>query len=147
MIPVQFSHMAMSCKDPLAVERFYTQYFGFHRARIVPIGGGHIVFLRCGDAYLELFQATGDAVSALPDRDGPAYPGWRHIAFKVADVEAKLAEMGEAAQITLGPLSFDEVIPGWRSVWIADPNGSIVEISQGYVDQEKPPMDGAAHAN
>jgi glyoxylase I family protein len=40
--------------------------------------------------------------------------------------------MGNAAAITQGPMDFDEYIPGWRSAWIADPNGVIVEVSQGY---------------
>jgi glyoxylase I family protein len=53
----------------------------------------------------------------------------------VDNVDAKLAEMGDDARITLGPISFDEFIQGWRTVWVADPDGNIVEISQGYVDQ------------
>ena len=63
----------------------------------------------------------------------------RHLAFKVDDVDAKLAELGDAAKITLGPLDFDAWIPGWRTVWIADPDGRIVEISQGFTDEENPP--------
>jgi glyoxylase I family protein len=58
----------------------------------------------------------------------------------VDNVDAKLAEMGNDAKITLGPLSFDDVIQGWRTAWVADPEGNIVEISQGYVDQENPPQ-------
>ncbi len=65
--------------------------------------------------------------------------GVRHIAFQVENVDAKLAEMGDAAKITLGPLDFDGFIPGWRTVWISDPEGNIVEISQGYKDQAHPP--------
>ena len=63
--------------------------------------------------------------------------GW--LAFQVDDVDAKLAAIGADAQVTLGPLSFDDFIPGWRTAWIADPDGNIVEISQGYTDQENPP--------
>ncbi len=47
--------------------------------------------------------------------------------------------MGSDATVTLGPLSFDAFIPGWRSAWLADPEGNIIEISQGYADQENPP--------
>jgi len=47
--------------------------------------------------------------------------------------------MGADAQVTLGPLSFDDFIKGWRTVWLKDPNGNIVEVSQGYTDQENPP--------
>jgi glyoxylase I family protein len=40
--------------------------------------------------------------------------------------------MGPDAHVTAGPMSFDAIIPGWRTVWVADPDGNIVEISQGY---------------
>ena len=43
--------------------------------------------------------------------------------------------MGTDARITLGPLNFDSVIPGWRTVWLADPDGRVVEIGQGIIDE------------
>jgi glyoxylase I family protein len=134
-----FSHMAISCKDPHAIERFYTRHFGFRRARVVPAGESQIVFLRMGDVYLELFQATKGSPVPPATGTGQEYPGWRHYAFMVSDVDAKIAAMGDEAKITLGPVNFDDVIPGWRTIWLADPEGNIVEISQGYVDQEHPP--------
>jgi glyoxylase I family protein len=140
MASLKFSHVAVSCKDPLAIERFYSKYFGFQRARVIPLGGNdQIVFIKSGDVYLELFRAEGESPVPAPANDGPHYPCWRHIAFQVDDVDAKLAEMGGDARITLGPLDFNDFIPGWRTVWIADPEGNIVEVSQGYVDQDNPP--------
>ncbi|HLK57395.1 MAG TPA: VOC family protein [Chthonomonadaceae bacterium] len=140
MSSLNFSHVAINCKDPLAVERFYTKYFGFTRARVIPLGEQQIVFIKCGTVYLEIFRAEGEAPSPVSTGDGPHYtPSWRHIAFQVDSVDAKLQEMGQDAKITLGPLDFDAFIPGWRTVWVADPEGNIVEISQGYVDQENPP--------
>jgi glyoxylase I family protein len=134
-----FSHMALNCKDMAATERFYTRYFGFKRAREIPLGDTKIVFIKCGTMGIELFQAEGTAPAPAPEADGYHFPGWRHVAFQVDDVDAKLAEMGDAAKIMLGPLDFDDFIPGWRTVWIADPDGNIVEISQGYKDQDSPP--------
>ncbi|TMC15443.1 MAG: VOC family protein [Chloroflexi bacterium] len=139
MTALTFSHIALSCKDPLATERFYSTYFGFQRARVIPLGTEQIVFIKLGNMYLELFQAKEQAAIPLAGQDGPWYPGWRHIAFQVDNVNAKLAELGDDANITLGPLDFDAFIPGWRTVWIADPDGNIVEISQGYTDQQDPP--------
>jgi glyoxylase I family protein len=134
---MQFHHIALTCNDALAVEAFYVKHFGFQRTRALPLGGGQqIVFIKAGAIYLELFQTADAPPVPKAGADGPAYPGWRHIAFKVDDVDAKLAAMGDDAQITLGPLSFDDFIPGWRTAWVADPDGNIVEISQGYVDQE-----------
>ena len=133
-----FSHVAIACRDPLATERFYSTYFGFTRARVIPLGTDQIVLIKSGNTYLELFRAKERAPISAASQDGPWYPGWRHIAFQVDNVDAKLAEMGEDARITLGPLDFDAFIPGWRTVWVADPEGNIVEISQGYVDEEAP---------
>jgi glyoxylase I family protein len=134
-----FSHVAISCQDPLAVERFYSKYFGFRRARVIPLGAQQIVFIKSGAVYLELFQSEGESPAPVAVDDGPHYPGWRHIAFQVDSVDDQLREMGSDARITLGPLDFDDFIPGWRTVWVADPEGNIVEISQGYVDQEQDP--------
>jgi glyoxylase I family protein len=136
---VAFSHVAISCKDPIATERWYTKYFGFKRARVIPLGEEQIVFTKSGNTYLEIFQAHGDSPVGVAEKDGPGYAAWRHIAFQVDDVDAKLAEMGEEARITQGPMSFDAFIPGWKTVWVLDPNGNVVEISQGYADQDNPP--------
>jgi len=131
--------MAITCKDMAVTERFYTKHFGFKRTRVVPLGDTQIVFIGLEGAYLELFQAQSDATMPPYENDGPQYPTWRHLAFDVDDVDAKLAEMGADADVALGPLSFDDFIPGWRAVWVKDPDGNVVEISQGYVDQENPP--------
>ena len=139
MVGVRPAHIGVSCKDPLAIERFYTRHFGFRRARVLPVGAGQIVMIRSGDFWLELFPAEGEAPVAPAVGDGPHYPGWRHLAFVVDDVDAKLRELGSDARVTLGPLAFDGFIPGWKTAWVADPEGNIIEISQGYVDQENPP--------
>jgi glyoxylase I family protein len=137
---VEFHHVAIVCRDPIASERWYTKHFGFRRARVAPLGDGdQIVFLKAGTAYLELFRATQPSPSPEATGAGPEYPGWRHLAFKVDDVDAKLAEMGDDARITLGPLDMSQFIPGMRAVWLADPEGNIVELNQGYVDEENPP--------
>lgn len=148
MAALAFHHVALTCNDPLAIERYYTKHFGFERARVAPLGGGkQIVFLRSGVFYLELFQSEqpspvpspAPSWPQYPGGDGPHYHGVRHLAFKVDDVDAQLARMGAEAVITLGPLSFDAFIPGWKAVWLADPEGNIVEVGQGFVDQQNPP--------
>ena len=132
-----FSHVALNCKDPIAVEKFYTKYFGFTRGRVIPLGDSQLVFIKSGNVYLELFSTNENG--ATFEKDGNPAQGVRHFAFQVDDVDAKLAEMGDDARITLGPLDFGDFIPGWRTVWLSDPAGNIVEISQGYVDQDNPP--------
>ena len=134
-----FSHVALACVDPPTTERFYTRHFGFRRARVIPLGNEQIVFLKLGETYLELFRAREDRPVPPTAGDGPWYPGVRHLALQVADVDAQLAAMGTDAVITQGPMNFDAFIPGWRTVWVKDPDGNIVEISQGYVDEVNPP--------
>jgi len=136
-----FSQVALTCKDPIATEEFYTKYFSFKRARIANLpDGDRIVFIKMADSafYLELFRAREELPIPLPTNDGYQFPSVRHLAFKVDDVDAKLTEIGAEAKITLGPLNFDDYVPGWRTVWIADPDGRIVEISQGFADQDNP---------
>lgn len=129
---MKWSHVALNCRDVDATADFYCTWFGFDRAAEFPVGDGKIVFLRKDGAYLELFPA-GDGTAG---GDGPTGAGaLRHIALQTDDVDAVLAAMGDKAEVSLGPLCFDEFIPGWRSVWITDPDGTVVEVSQGYRDQ------------
>ncbi|GAB4034488.1 VOC family protein [Spirosoma jeollabukense] len=138
MADLVFSHIALSCNDIAVTEQFYTTHFGFQRSRAIPLGeGNEIVFLKNGQSvYLELFKAEGNRPEGTPEAvaDGPHYTGVRHIAFQVTDVDATVSAMGDAANTTLGPLDFSDFIPGWKTVWVKDPDGNIVEISQGYHD-------------
>ena len=130
---MKWSHVALNCRDIDTTARWYRDLFGFRTARVVRVGDDRIVFLRAGDAYLELFGAKGAAAAGTAD--GPAEAGRaRHLAFQVDDVDEFTAGLGAGAPVTLGPLSFDEFIPGWRTVWVRDPDGVVVEVSQGYVD-------------
>jgi glyoxylase I family protein len=129
---MKWSHAALNCRDVERTAAFYCRWLGFAPAAGFPVGDSKILFLRRGDAYLELFQA-GDG---MPGGDGPTSAGTlRHIAMQTDDIDQVLATMGPQAHISLGPLCFDEFIPGWRTVWMKDPDGTIVEISQGYQDQ------------
>lgn len=130
----RFAHVALNCADIGAAVDFYCRHFEFSVARRLPIGEGkEIIFLKSGDVRLELFPVDGHAPSA--EKDGPVTPGTlRHIAFQVDSVDAQISAMGDAATVTLGPLDFDAFIPGWRTAWLSDPNGHIVEITQGYSD-------------
>jgi glyoxylase I family protein len=131
-----FAHVGLNCRDMRATERFYVRHFGFRRARVVPLGkGDRIVFLRSKTTYLELFQAKGRGKAVV--RDGPGEAGFRHMAFRVASVDRKIREMGGAARVTLGPVSFDGFIKGWRGAWLMDPDGRIIELSQGYRDEKR----------
>ena len=128
-----FDHVARTCRDPLAVERFYTRYFGFRRARVAPIGGGRqIVFIRNGGMYLELFTADEPSPTPAGQGDGPQHPGVRHIAFKVDDLDATLSRMGYEVRrrITRGPLDFSAFIPGWRTYGSLIRKGKLLKLAR-----------------
>lgn len=137
MVKTSFLHIGVTCRDQKKFEEFYSRYFGFRRARTIQLGDNkELVFLKDqGGFYFEIFPMDEESPVPPSELDGPHYPGWRHIAFMVDDVDAKLEEMGTDAIITLGPLSFDDFITGWKTVWVKDPEGNIVEISQGYKDE------------
>jgi glyoxylase I family protein len=139
MPEVRFHHISLTCPDPIAVERFYTRHFGFVRARVIALGEGQIVFIRNREMYLELFQATAAAPIAPAEGDGYPWPSVRNFSFIVDNVDAKLAAMGADANVVFGPLGFDTFIPGWRSVWLRDPAGNLVQITQSFTDQTDPP--------
>jgi glyoxylase I family protein len=130
----------MCCKDPIAVERFYSKHFGFRRARVYAPGKDQVVMIKSGAVYLEIFPAKEGAPSPPAGGAGPEYPGWRHIAFLVEDLDGKLGDMGEDARLTLGPVDMGEFVPNMRVAWLADPEGNIVELNQGYMDEEHPPQ-------
>lgn len=137
MAQTAFFHVAVNVPNLAAFEDFYTRHFGFSRGRTISLGEGkELVFLKDKNGfYFEIFPAEGELPGKAAEGDGPHFPGFRHIAFSVADVDAKIAEMGSDALITLGPLSFDAFIPGWKTVWIKDPAGNIIELTQGYQDE------------
>ncbi|MFJ6938147.1 VOC family protein [Streptomyces sp. NPDC101132] len=143
---MRWSHVGLNCADQKVTEEFYTRWFGFARARVVDLGDTQIVFLRKGDAYLELFPAGTGPASPGQD-DGPQEPGrMRHLAFQTDSVDAFLADLGDAADVTLGPLDFDDFICGWRTVWLRDPDGVVVEVSQGFADEaDTHDKEGARH--
>ncbi len=136
---LSFSHIGITCKDPFAIEKFYTKHFGFKRARIYVPGPDQVVVIRSGNLELELFKATKDNPIGLPEKTGYEFPGLRHFCFLVDNLDAKLKEIGDDAKITEGPVDMSGFIKGMRVCWIADPEGNIVELNQGYKDEDNPP--------
>jgi glyoxylase I family protein len=137
-------HLGLACHDPIALERWYTKHFGFTRKRVYLPGPDQVVVIGTDGAALELFPAKGERPDAPEGPgDGPEYPGFRHLAFLVDDLDAKLTELGDEGPITLGPIDFGDFVPGMRTAWIRDPEGNIVELNQGFVDErDPPPLDG-----
>lgn len=134
---LRWSHVALNCADQKVTEEFYRRWFGFERARAVSLGDSEIIFIKQGTVYLELFPATQENPVAVT-ADGPPHRGLaRHLAFQTEDLDAFLARAGGEIPVSLGPLKFDDFIPGWHSVWLTDPDGVVVEVSQGFRDADE----------
>jgi glyoxylase I family protein len=136
---VSFSHVGLMCKDPVVTERFYTRHFGFRRARVFAPGPEQVAMIKLGGVYLELFTATEKPPVPAPKEAGPSWPCIRHLCFSVDNLDEQLRRMGADARLTLGPLDMGAFISGMRVCWLADPDGNIVELNQGYVDELNPP--------
>jgi glyoxylase I family protein len=139
MTAARLGHIALVAADPLAVEQWYTQHFGFSRTRVYDPGPDQVVMVGNGQLELEIFRATGERPDGAPTEAGPLYPGWRHLAFVVADLDATLAGLGDTARVTLGPVDMRQYVAGMRVAWVADPAGNIVELNQGYAAEADPP--------
>jgi glyoxylase I family protein len=136
---VAVAHIGLAAPDPLALEQWYGEHFGFTRTRVYDPGPDQVVMIGNGQLELEIFRATGPRPDGTPTEAGPLYPGWRHLAFRVADLDATLAGLGDAARVTLGPLDMAQYVAGMRVAWVADPADNIVELNQGYVAESAPP--------
>ena len=98
-----------------------------------------IVFLRGGGTLFELFGAPQPNPLKPAQDDGYPWSGVRNFSFEVDDVDRKIEEMGSDAVVTKPPMGFDAFVPGWRSAWLRDPTGNIIQITKGYTDQQNPP--------
>ncbi|WP_052079667.1 VOC family protein [Vibrio navarrensis] len=66
MANVRLAHIALNCQDPIATERFYSQFFGFERTRVYDPGENQVVMIKLGECYLELFRASEPRPMAPP---------------------------------------------------------------------------------
>jgi glyoxylase I family protein len=139
MAQTVFNHVGVNCNDPLVIERFYTKYFGFKRIRVYLPGPEQVVVIQKGPLALELFKATKPLPVPLPVDSGIEYSGWRHICFEVDNLDETLAMLGDSIRLTQGPVDMGVFVPGMRVCWVADPEGNILELNQGFVAEDNPP--------
>lgn len=130
-------HIAYGCADRRRMEAFYTKVFGFKRARVFNPGtAGQFVMLRLGAVCLEFFQAPPEAAEM---RATEQTVGYRHLAIEVEDLEAKILEI-QAEGLEVDPIvDCSAVTPGLRVAFFRDPEGNVVELMQGWRDEENPP--------
>jgi methylmalonyl-CoA epimerase len=94
---MEIDHVAIVVKDLEATLRLYTQTLGFREVyrEIVDDQGVEAVGLAAGDSILELLLPLHDD-SPIAKYRGDAPTKLHHTAYRVADLEAKLAELKAA---------------------------------------------------
>ena len=139
MVKTTFSHIGLNCKDPVKIEKFYKKYFDFERARVFNPGPDQVVMIKKNDVYMELFPAEKKRPIDEPQDDGYTFPGVRHLAFLVDDLDEFLDKLPDEIEISQGPMDMSEFVDGMRVCWFKDPEGNIIELNQGYKDEDSPP--------
>ena len=94
---MQIDHVAIVVKDLDATLRLYTQRLGFKEVfrEVVYDQGVETVGLEAGESFVELLLPL-DESSPIARFRGDAATKLHHTAYRVADIEAKLAELRDA---------------------------------------------------
>lgn len=129
-------HFGMNCINRIEQERFYTKHLGFRRARVFNAGTPtEVAMLRLGDMCLELFPTPAGTTA----RGGEQTVGFKHLAFEVDDIETKIRELQADGVKTDPIIDCSSLIPNMRICFFNDPEGNILEIMEGWKDQDSPP--------
>ncbi len=124
-------HLAMTCRDLQGSMAFYREHLGFHLARTFRDDtGNEFYMMRLGPFCLEMFQASDPAIERV---DGNM--GFSHLAFGVADLDAKIAELNAAGVATGEVIDGSFYFAGLRVCFFEDPDGNRLEINEGYRDE------------
>lgn len=126
-------HVAIIASDYERSKNFYVEQLGFEiiAENYRPERQDYKLDLKSGDIVLELFgQNPGEeGYSAPPQR--PSYPeacGLRHLAFKVDNIEAIVAELAEKG-IPCQPIRRDNFTDE-KMTFFFDPDGLPLEVHE-----------------
>ena len=85
---MHFDHAGIATDDARDLAELYGDLFGFEVAHEETFDGMRVVFLDCGDGYLELLEPIEEGpISKYLDSNGP---GVHHLAFATDDAEGAL---------------------------------------------------------
>ena len=120
-------HAAIICSDYAKSKRFYVGVLGL--AAVAE------TYRRERDSYkLDLALPDGGQIELFsfpappPRTDRPEAAGLRHLAFRVADLDAAVAALA-AAGVPVEPVRVD-ALTGKRFTFFADPDGLPLELCQ-----------------
>lgn len=118
-------HIAVICSDKDKALEFYHQKLGFPiiRENYRPERDDWKIDLKMGDCEFELF-----IMKDHPKRLSPEAYGLRHIAFRVENVDATVAELASKG-IVCEPIRRD-TYTGAKMTFFHDPDGLPIEIHE-----------------
>lgn len=136
MDPSAINHIAINCRNLAAQEAFFIKHFGFRRSRTFRAGKpDEYIMLKLGSVRLELFQV--DPAQSVNANGGEQVVGFKHLAFEVPRIEPAIAAL-RADGIEPDPIiDLGNIIPGFRIVFFRDREGNILELMEGYRDEER----------
>ena len=119
-------HVALWVSDLAKAKAFYVDALGFavESEHVRPERGDTILNLRVGEIRLELFSGAGHPSRA----SWPEALGLRHLAFRVADVDAAVKALA-AKGIAAEPVRAD-TFTGERMTFVCDPDGQPIELHE-----------------
>jgi len=125
--PMQMHHIHLLVPDPLAAQRWYIEHFGAvagHR-----LGGVAVVRTQFDTANVPGAEIT------LSKSEAPQLPtkgrAVDHIGFEVRDIDAFVARLQASGLKTDGAVRNSTNASGLRIVYLTDPWGVEIEITQG----------------
>ena len=128
------NHIALNCWNLAEQEAFYTKHFGFKRSRTFNRGKPNEFFmLKLGSIRLELFSSDREKSAGMQGGEQPI--GFKHLAFDVPKLEPVIAAL-QADAIDVDKIVVVESVPGLRIAFFRDPEGNIIELMEGYRDEE-----------
>lgn len=121
-------HVGIVVRDLERSTAFY-RALGFEISRDIPWEDGSraIRFIRNGEFEIELFWYADTPAAPVP-AEGKQL-GFRHLAFRVDDVDAALAELSDAGVVEVGVTARDTGM-GFRIAFMRDPDGVEIELAQ-----------------
>jgi len=117
--PLQMHHIHLNVPDAVATQQFYVQHFGATPGKRLTFETATVPGAEIAISKVETLQAPtkGRAVD--------------HIGFEVKNIDAFVAKLQAAGLKTDGPIRDSANASGLRIVYITDPWGTEVEITEG----------------